>query len=139
MTEEAPKIIIDEDWKAKVEREKREAAEAAPADIEAQDDAESATPSFDRLVSSLAMQVMIALGAVGPRDAKEVVVDLEEARYLIDILMILREKTKGNLTPKEEGHLTGTLADLQNGFVVRSQQMQEANLRNMGAGPMITP
>jgi len=35
---------------------------------------------------------------------------------------MLREKTKGNLTPDEEQHLTGVLGDLQRHFVSLKQQ-----------------
>jgi hypothetical protein len=81
------------------------------------------------------MQAMVALGVMAPKDAKEVLVDLNEAKYLIDMLMMLRDKTKGNLTPKEQGFLSETLAELQQGYVVRSQQVQEAALRNAGVMP----
>jgi hypothetical protein len=140
MTDEGPKIIIDEDWKAQVQREKEAAQQAAqsgetptPAEDSAQGEPERA--SFENLVSGLAMQVMIALGIMAPRGAKEVIVDLVEAKYLIDLLMLLRDKTKGNLTLKEQGFLTETLAELQNGFVVRSQQVHENALRGSGINP----
>jgi hypothetical protein len=83
------------------------------------------------------MQAMMALGVLAPRDAKEVMIDLAGAKYVIDMLIILRGKTTGNLTPEEQGYLTETLADLQQTFVVRSQQVQEATLR--GAGIHLNP
>ncbi|MBU0650299.1 DUF1844 domain-containing protein, partial [bacterium] len=46
-------------------------------------------PSFSTFISSLAMQVMILLG-----EEK----DLEQSKYLIDVLNILKDKTKGNLS-----------------------------------------
>lgn len=134
--EEKPKIIIDEDWKARVEREKEEARKAVEekADHEPAPE-ERAAPqpaSFEGLVSSLAMQAMVSLGVLVPRDTKEVMVDLAGAKYLIDTLIMLREKTKENLSPEETGYLAETLADLQQTFVLRSQQLQEAALRNAG-------
>jgi hypothetical protein len=128
---------VDEDWKAKVQREKEDAKKAAEEQPEQPAD-EVKLPegaSFEALVSSLTMQAMVALGVMAPRDAKEVMVDLNEAKYLIDLLMMLRDKTKGNLTPKEQGFLSETLAELQQGFVVRSQQVQEAALQNAGVMP----
>ena len=142
MADEDPKIIIDEDWKARVQREKEEAARAAqeaPASAErAAAEPEAREPegaSFESIVSGLAMQTLMALGAMAPEGTKEVMLDLVEAKYLIDLLMVLRDKTKGNLTPKEQGMITETIAELQQGFVVRSQQMQEATLRKAGLQP----
>ena len=129
------KIFIDEDWKARVQREKEEAA-AKIADTPApEQDAEAGIPeqvSFSSLVSMLAMQAMMALGAMAQETDQEIIVDLDAAKLYIDLLMILREKTQGNLTPEEQGQMTAILADLQRGFMVRSQQLQEASLREMG-------
>jgi len=137
MSDEEPRIFVDEDWKAKVQREREEAKKAA--EEQPEQPAREAKPpegaSFEALISSLTMQAMVALGVMAPRDAKEVLVDLIEVKYLIDMLMMLRDKTKGNLTPKEQGFLSETLAELQQGYVVRSQQVQEAALRNAGVMP----
>lgn len=139
MSDEDPKIFVDEDWKGKVEREREEARKAV--EEPGSDEPESAEPavpetaSFEALVSGLTMQAMHALGAMAPQDAKEVMVDLPEAKYLIDMLLVLRDKTKGNLTPQEQGFLSQTLAELQQGFVIRSQQLQEAAMRNAGFMP----
>jgi len=135
--EESPKIIIDEDWKAQVEREREEARQKAESG-EGKTEEKKPGPatdeqaSFSNLVMGLAMQAMLALGIIAPRDTREVHVDLAGAKYAIDMLMIVRAKTKGNLTPEEEGMLTQNLADLQHAFVVRSQQVQEAALRGAG-------
>ncbi len=138
MSDDNSKIIIDEDWKTRVQREKEEAANA-PEEPEAEAAEAPEAASFSGLVSGLTMQGMMALGVMAPRDAKEVMVDLDQAKYIIDTLMILREKTKGNLTPEEQGLLTQTLSELQQGFVVRSQQLQEAALRRAGINPSIQP
>jgi hypothetical protein len=139
--DDKPKIIIDEDWKNQVQREKEEArkkAEEAPKPEEkAAPEAEEA--SFEGLVSGLAMQAMIALGVLAPRDAKEVMIDLRGAKYVIDLLIVLRDKTKGNLTPEEQGYIAESLADLQQTYVLRSQQLQEAALRQAGIDPNLKP
>jgi hypothetical protein len=139
--DDKPKIIIDEDWKSQVQREKEEAlkkAEAAPKEEE-KAAPESEEASFEALVSGLAMQAMIALGVLAPRDAKEVMIDLRGAKYVIDLLIVLRDKTKGNLTPEEQGYLAESLADLQQTYVLRSQQLQEAALRQAGIDPTLKP
>ena len=129
------KIFIDEDWKARVQREKEEAASKVAETPVPEQDAEAGIPekvSFSSLVSMLAMQAMMALGAMAQEADQEIIVDLDAAKLYIDLLMILREKTQGNLTPEEQGQMTAILADLQRGFMVRSQQLQEASLREMG-------
>ena len=138
--EDGPKIIIDEDWKAQVEREREQAKQAKDETKTGEGDQAKATPKPDKvtletLVSTLGMQAMMALGMFAPKDTQEVQVDLVGAKMLIDMLMVLRDKTTGNLTPEEEGYLAQTLSDLQQGYVVRSQQVQEATLRNAGIDP----
>jgi len=137
-----PKIIVDEDWKSRVQREKEEAEKKAsaqppsPAKTGGEEEAGQRQPaSFAGLVSSIAFQAMYALGAVAPQGNEEVYIDLEEAKFAVDMLMILREKTKNNLTAEEQGMLSATLADLQQGYVVRAQQIQEAALQGVSLDP----
>lgn len=141
MADDEPKIFVDEDWKARVQREKTEAKsqqnEEEPLAPEAGlDEAAGAEASpFVALISSLASQTMFALGVIAPRDAKQVVVNLEEAKFTIDLLMMLREKTKGNLTPEEDGMLTATVAELQQVYVMRVQQVHESAIQQAGVDP----
>ncbi|MBI4559431.1 MAG: DUF1844 domain-containing protein [Candidatus Hydrogenedentes bacterium] len=133
MSEEEPKIIIDEDWKAQVQREREQAKKTAE-EKKPEAPGEKPAPSgeeslFVSLISSLTAQTMFALGLIAEREAKEVTVDLGQARYIIDTLMMLRQKTKGNLTPNEEGHLSEAVAELQRIYVVRAQQVQESALQ----------
>lgn len=139
MSEEEPKIIIDEDWKTQVERERQEAEELAkeapaPEDAKA-DEAEEEHTLFEQLISGFAAQTMVALGLIAPKDAPQVVVDLDHARYMIDTLVMLKEKTKGNLLPREEGSLTEAVSELQRAFAMRAQQVQEAALKGGGNKP----
>ena len=145
MADDEKKIFIDEGWKAQVAREKEEArakaeqhdgdvpdAAAADAPATPEPEADAIEPNFSGLVDSLAMQGLIALGVIGPKDAKEVYVDIASARFIIDTLMMLREKTSGNLTPDETGHLSSALAELQRIYVARAQQVQEQALKQAG-------
>jgi hypothetical protein len=72
------------------------------------------------------------LGLIAAPDSKQVMVNLDEARYCIDTLVMLREKTQGNLTDEETGILTQTLSELQQVYVVRAQQVQDATLKQAG-------
>lgn len=134
--DDGPKIIIDEDWKARAQREKEEAAQKAEEKPVAPEEEQTIEPtSFAGLVHTFAMQGLVALGMLAPRDVKEVMIDLDEAKYIIDTLMMLRDKTKGNLAPNEQGMLTEVLSQMQQVYVVRSQQLQEAAMREAGLGP----
>lgn len=139
MADESGKIIIDEDWKAQVQREKEQAAQLAsqtpeePAENEGE--AAGAKPSFSSLVQMLSMEALAALGAFPEEGATQVMVDLDHAQALIELMMVLREKTKGNLTPDEDGLLTRALAELQQGYVVRSQQLHESEMLRAGVDP----
>ncbi len=137
MAEEEPKIIIDEDWKTQVEREREEAekqAEETPED--ASDElAEAGMSLFDYLVSTLAAQTMISLGLVTEEGQEKVVVDLGTANHLIDSLMMLSEKTQGNLTADEEKNLNEAISELQRVFAARAQQAREAAMQKPGIDP----
>lgn len=141
MSEDGPKIFIDEGWKAQVQREKEEAARKAeaaeaPAPAEAADEAplefDPDQPSFASLVGSLATQAMYALGLVADHESGQVMVNLDAARYTLDMLGVLVEKTEGNLTPEESRMLLQTTAELEQAFAVRVQQFQEQAMRQAG-------
>jgi len=144
VSEEEKKIIIDEDWKVKVQREKEELQkkleEEKTKNPEASEDKEispeeALTPSFESLVGVLTTDAMLALGVIAPQGAQQVVIDLEQAQFFIDLLLVLRDKTKGNLSSKEEGILNNSIAQLQEIYLVRNQQYQEAQLKQAGLKP----
>ncbi len=123
-TPDKPKIIVDEDWKSQVEAEKKSAKKTEqqpPATGEAPRVTELPPASFPMLVQMLFMQAMVALGQVGPPDQEEVVVELDVAKHLIDLLAVLEEKTKGNLSQEDEAVLTRVLHELRLLFVAVKQ------------------
>ena len=73
--------------------------------------------SFTSLVSFLATIALQHLGVIKNPLSKEVEKDLDLAKYSIDTLDMLKERTKGNLTKDEESFLINTLADLKLSFV----------------------
>jgi len=121
--EEPKKIIIDEDWKHEAQREKEvlAAKEAEEKEKEAQEDAPRGGPlpeaSLAALVSMLATQALFALGFLQIKGEEPREPDLDLARYNIELLGALEEKTKGNLTPEEQQLLKNTLSDLRMGYV----------------------
>jgi hypothetical protein len=72
---------------------------------------------FSTHVLSLASTALIAIGKLPGPDGDPHPIDLETARHLIDVLGMLEEKTKGNLTPDEQRYLDMTLTSLRLTFV----------------------
>ena len=73
--------------------------------------------NFTLFVQKLAYQALITLGVVENPLTRRREPNLGHARSVIDDLMMLRERTRGNLSPEEEQHLTQVLGDLQRHFV----------------------
>ena len=72
---------------------------------------------FDLLVLSLGNAALIALGFVSEPETKLVKKDLNAAQYNIELLEMLKQKTKGNLNSSESDLLSGLIYDLQLKFV----------------------
>jgi len=123
MAEEEKKIIVDEDWKQEAQREKEilAAKEKAEKDQEQHDEHEERGPlpqgNLAALISMLATQALYALGLLQIRGQEDRKPDLELAKYNIDMLEVLEEKTKGNLSEQEQNVLSTTLNELRMGYV----------------------
>jgi hypothetical protein len=74
-------------------------------------------PRFLDLVQSIQLGAMVSLGMVQGPDGKRPPANLPAAKDAIDILGILQEKTKGNLTREEEEVLREGLYHLRMGYV----------------------
>ena len=77
---------------------------------------------FEHLVMSLISQAMYQLGMAAAPGQPPPRPDLPAAQETIDLLGVLRTKTKGNLTPEEDHLLTGGLQELQLAFVELSRR-----------------
>lgn len=73
--------------------------------------------SFVNFLSTLATNAAAALGAVPHPATGQRTVDLETGKYWLDILAMLRDKTKNNLHSQESRLLEGLLADLRMQYV----------------------
>jgi hypothetical protein len=130
-----PKIFIDDDWKrqaqeekkrlAEQEKEKEQKKEAVKAVKAAETEAEAAGPAeeqalppvgFDVLINSFATQAMLSMGVVKHPNMGHMV-NLELAKFNIDLLGVLEEKTKGNLSQEEQETLNQMLYQLRMMFV----------------------
>jgi hypothetical protein len=116
------KIIVDEDWKAEAQKEKEILAAQEEAEKEKKEEVKQGREplpegNFAALVSMLTTQSLFAMGLLHVKGQEEKEPDLEMAKYNIDILETIQEKTKGNLTPEEETVLSNTLNELRMGYV----------------------
>ena len=181
---EEPKLIIDEDWKTQVQREKEElkeqqqaaesqaaGAETAGAEtIRAEDSGEPAEqggvsqpvqPSDEStadelsadesandvsetgdgaagvdqafggppppaslmlLANTLATQAMGAMGLIADDKGEPIPANFDFARHFIDMLDVLEQKTKGNVTDEEAAFLKEALHQLRLAFVAVSKK-----------------
>lgn len=95
-------------------------------DLDAEDYPGADDPaSFVNFLSTLATNAVAALGAMPHPVTGQRTVDLETGKFWIDILVMLREKTNGNLHPKESQLLEGLLGDLQMQYVQMMRATEE--------------
>lgn len=140
----APSVEVDDDWKAQAQREKEELATKLDEQAAAKGDGRPAKADFLSIVESFAYQAMMFLGMVEhPQMPGRAVFDRVQSRYLIDCLVILRDKTQGNLTPEESEILTNTISGLQMTWVEMSEAVakQQAEAAAKGGKPsgIVTP
>ncbi|MDG2384085.1 MAG: DUF1844 domain-containing protein [Pirellulaceae bacterium] len=123
--EESKKIIIDEDWKSQVEREREEInLKEEGGDEEPAIDPQTGIPpaSFLMLATTLATQAMASLGQIPDPIEQKPIVNLELAKHYIDTLAVLEEKTKGNLSEEESEMLSTVLYQLRSVFIALENQ-----------------
>jgi hypothetical protein len=76
---------------------------------------------FGTFVLSLGSSALVHLGEISHPDTDQAREDLLLARQTIDLLAMLEEKTRGNLTGEETRFLSDLLADLRLKFVEKSR------------------
>ena len=74
-------------------------------------------PDFTLFLSTLGLQGYVALGELADPATKTKTTNLSQAKYMIDLIGIIEDKTKGNLTPDEEGMVGGLLSELRLKYV----------------------
>lgn len=126
--QDEPKIVVDEDWKSRVraEREAARKAKAPPTPEEEPADEAAAgrlpPASFEVLISTLMAQSLTAMGKLPDPVQGHPIVRPDLAKHYIDMLGMLEEKTKGNLTKDEAGMLDGVLHQLRMTFVTTRKE-----------------
>lgn len=127
-SDDKPKIIVDDDWKSRVQAERETlrsggttapAAEAKAERTPSADESHEQLPpaSFESLISLFVTQALATLGQIPMGEKQQPVIMLDHAKHYIDLLAILETKTKGNLTADESEMLTRILHELRMLFV----------------------
>ena len=140
--ETAPKLQIDSDWKAEAEAEKQRLTEQEKAKEAKGDRAQPGQlPKADikSLMGVLASQAIMGLGAVADPKSGRVVIDLEGARFSIDLLGVLEEKTKNNLSDEEATELNQVVTELQARFVQIAQLVAQQGAAIPSTEPSTEP
>ncbi len=104
---------VDENWKQNVEKEKAESkgkSEFVPP-----------APDFKFFITTLTLQASIALGHMANPTTEKVEEDLTQAKFLIDTLGMLQEKTKNNLTKDETELLENLLYELRTAYLAKGK------------------
>ena len=119
---------IDESWKNSVDSEKvhifGQDSEGEPASVEPEDADQDEELNFSNYAASLGFQALIFMGEIPNPVTQEVEKNLAQSKFLIDTLVLLREKTKGNLTDQEDKLLNGSIYELQMKFIEILQKEQ---------------
>lgn len=116
-------VRSDEEWKERVKAEDRQRdAQAGAADVKPQPPPADPFQNLPRadfsiLVQMFSTQAMVALGFIPEPQSGQTVRRLPLARHFIDLLGILEEKTKGNLTSDEQRLLESSLHELRLAYI----------------------
>lgn len=78
-------------------------------------------PDFSFFVTTLSLQASIALGQIANPATSKTEEDLVQAKFLIDTLGMLQDKTKGNLNDGESKLLENLLYDLRSIYLSKEK------------------
>jgi hypothetical protein len=120
--DQTPKIHVDDDWKAQAQAEKKRLADQdkqAKAGGEGQGARRGQMPeaNFETLISTMATQAMFAMGLIPDPASGQRMQHLDLARHHIDMLTVLEDKTKGNLSEEESAMLSQTAYELRQQYI----------------------
>ena len=90
--------------------------------------------SFDRFVQSLYMQAILQLGGAA-EPGQQPQVDIIGARQTIDMLVILAEKTNGNLQPLEDRLLQSAVFEARMAFLEITQAIARQSAGRQPGAP----
>jgi hypothetical protein len=94
--------------------------------------------SFEQIVQSIYMTTIMQLGGT-TQEGQQPKIDLMGGRQSIDMLAILAEKTKGNLTPAESQLMENALFEVRMGFLEVTQALARSAANRQPPPPGGTP
>ncbi len=94
--------------------------------------------TFDQIVQSIYMTTIMQLGGT-TQQGQQPKIDIMGARQSIDMLAILSEKTKGNLTPAEAQMMDNALFEVRMGFLEVTQALARSAANRQPPPPGGTP
>jgi len=116
---------VSSDWKERAKREAEELDRKIEEERMQQQFSFAGKPTFLGFVQTMAANALIALGEVpNPLTGKQEV-NLPQAKYAVDLLEMIKEKTQGNLTEDEQTELERTLTELRLKFVSVYNRLKE--------------
>ncbi len=107
---------VDEAWKETIQKEAVNPAETAKIQEEYPQEI-----TFELFLSSLMIEGLIALGDLENPATKKKELNLGQARYVIDVISMLSEKTKNNLADDEKKAIEQILYELRLRYVSKSK------------------
>jgi hypothetical protein len=128
MTEEK-KIIVDEDWKSKVRAEKEsfeKESENPQPEVDVPHDPPMPPASLEMLLTTLATEAMMALGQIPHPTMGKMLFQPNQAKFLIDTIGVIKEKTSGNLTTAETQAIDNLIHQLRMVYVAGPQETAPA-------------
>jgi hypothetical protein len=87
---------------------------------------------FTHLVAMFETLALQQLGKLVSPITGKVERDLRQARITIDMLVMIREKTAGNLQPEEQRIINAVLTELQMNYLDESKQAKEGSAGDNG-------
>lgn len=105
---------IDESWKEALEKER--------ANLKKEGKSIPQEPDFNFFITTLALQASISLGQVPNPATNKTEEDLTQAKFIIDTLGMLKEKTKGNLKLEETNLLENLLYELRMQYIAKTER-----------------
>lgn len=105
--------FIDESWKENVKKEKEELKKEAPFEIP--------EATFNFFITTLALQAAICLGQIENPATNKKEENLPQAKFIIDTIDMLKQKTANNLTKEEGEMLENIIYELKMQYVSKTK------------------
>lgn len=85
---------------------------------------------FSGIIQMFQMEGFVALGKIKHPASDTIEKNLDHASFIIDLISVLEEKTRGNLTDQEQRMIQYALQDLKLNYVAESDAITSAQPSN---------